>query len=344
MERHVWVRLEALVDRALDLAEGDREAFVREVALADPGMARELSAFLATEGRSREFLAAPVEVQAATLLAAIGDDGDEAAGRLVGPYRILSELGRGGMGAVFLAERADGQFDQRVALKLVPPGRDSAEILQRFRAERQILAGLQHAHVARLLDGGVAADGQPYFAMEHVDGRPIGVFCDERRLDVAARLRLFLQVCDAVEYAHRSLVVHRDLKPSNVLVTADGQAKLLDFGIAKVLDPAGEGDTEVTRAHARPMTPQYAAPEQLRGAAVTTATDVYSLGVVLYHLLCGRHPYRLHGLSAADVERVVTGHEPSPPSAALFAAEGEEPPAGEIASARGTSTDRLARS
>jgi serine/threonine-protein kinase len=342
MDREAWERLEALVDRALDLPDAEREGLVREVTARDPALGRELEAFLATEGRSRGFLDAPVEVQAEALLAAIGRGEDEAPGRLVGPYRLLSELGRGGMGAVFLAERADGQFDQRVALKLVQRGLDSAEILERFRAERQILAGLQHPHIARLLDGGVTADGQPYFAMEHVDGRPIGVFCDQCRLGVRARVRLFLQVCDAVEYAHRNLVVHRDLKPSNVLVTAESQAKLLDFGIAKVLDPARDRDAGLTR-DARPMTPQYAAPEQLRGEAVTTATDVYSLGVVLYHLLCGRQPYRIQRLTPAEVERVVTGQDPPPPSAAARAATEDGPSPEEIAAARSTGVDRLAR-
>src|SRR6185503_18396474 len=225
----------------------------------------------------------------------------EVEGETIGPYRLGTELGRGGMGTVFLAERADGQFDQRVALKLVKRGMDSAEILDRFRAERQILARLQHANVARLLDGGVTPDGQPYFAMEHVEGEPLTTYCQRVSLSTALRLRLFLQVCEAVEYAHRNLVVHRDLKPSNILVTPDGQVKLLDFGIAKVLDP-GSTDPAVTRREERVLTPRYAAPEQLLGQPVTTVTDVYSLGVVLYEMLAGRHPYDAGGSAPAANE------------------------------------------
>ena len=217
-------------------------------------------------------------------------------GALIGPYRLVRELGQGGMGVVYLAERADGQFEQRVALKLIKRGMDSDEILRRFLAERQVLARLSHPHIARLLDGGVTAEGQPYFAMEYVDGVPLHHYCEERSLGFEDRLRLFREVCEAVQYAHRSLVVHRDLKPSNILVTSAGETKLVDFGIAKVLyeDVA---DRSVTRTDQRLMTPEYAAPEQVRGEPVTTATDVYALGAILYQLLTGRPPHQFTGRS-----------------------------------------------
>ena len=316
MNQDTWKRLEPLADQVLEMNAEDRRAFVEDLRTQDPELCRKLEAFVAMEVGSRDFMTAPVERHVPALLEALGEeesswDGLQLEGERVGPYRLVRELGRGGMGAVFLAVRADGHFDQRVALKLVKRGMDSEEILERFRAERQILARLEHSHIARLVDGGVSEGGQPYFAMEHVEGEPLTAYCDRLRMSIEDRLRLFLQVCDAVEYAHRNLVVHRDLKPSNVLVTADGRAKLLDFGIAKVLDaPAGDGS--VTRGELRALTPQYAAPEQMLGQPVTTATDVYSLGVVLYELLSGRHPYRLLGLGRADADRVVLEVEPEP--------------------------------
>jgi eukaryotic-like serine/threonine-protein kinase len=351
VDRAAWQRLAPLIDELLDRSEGQRPAFLEELGARDPALRRELEDFLASEAASRGFLAEPVESRA--LLGALADDARswdalQLEGRTVGPYRVRRELGRGGMGAVFLAERVDGGFEQRVALKLVKRGMDSADILERFRTERQILARLQHPHVARLLDGGVSADGQPYFAMEYVEGAPLTRWCDERRLGLGDRLRLFLQVCDAVDYAHRNLVVHRDLKPSNVLVTAEGDARLLDFGIAKVLEGAGpdaDGEATLTRHDGRALTPQYAAPEQLRGQPVTTATDVYSLGVILYELLSGRRPYRLHGLSPGEVERVVVQEDPPPPSSAVRQADANpavsEPAAAEIAERRGVGVERL---
>src|SRR6185436_351265 len=198
----------------------------------------------------------------------------------IGRYRCLQEIGRGGMGTVWLAERADGQFEQRVALKLIKRGMDSDEILGRFRRERQILARLEHPNIARLLDGGISGDDRPYFVMEFVAGKPITSYCDERKLSVDERLRLFAATCRAVQYAHQSLVVHRDLKPSNVLVTEGGEVKLLDFGVAKLLADENEAPTGTTGRG--PMTPEYASPEQLTGEPVTTASDVYQLGLLLY--------------------------------------------------------------
>src|SRR6185295_17914412 len=212
-------------------------------------------------------------------------------GLRIGPYRLLSELGRGGMGAVYLAERDDPTFVQRVALKLIQRGLDGAEIVRRFVHERQILAGLAHPYIARLLDGGTADDGRPYFVMEHIEGVRITEHAATHRLGLEARLRLILKVCSAVQYAHQNLVVHRDLKPGNVLVDRDGTPKLLDFGIAKLLEPSDPASlTLATAPDLRPMTPEYASPEQLEGRPITTATDVYGLGALLYELLVGMSP------------------------------------------------------
>jgi len=234
--------------------------------------------------------------------------------RRIGPYRLLRELGHGGMGTVFLAARADEQFEKRVALKVVR-GSDSAEVIRFFRRERQILAGLEHPNIARLLDGGTTDDGLPYFVMEHVEGEPIDRYCDARKLAIPERLKLFEEACSAVQYAHRSLVVHRDLKPGNILVTGEGVPKLLDFGIAKLLNPgvAGVGSGETIVA----MTPEYASPEQVRGRALTTGTDVYSLGVILYELLTGQRPYRVKSTAHIEVLKAVCEEEPQRPSTAV---------------------------
>jgi serine/threonine-protein kinase len=267
------------------------------------------------------FLRDPAVVLGAPMLAGdaaplAGSLAGSLAGTLIGPYRLVSELGHGGMGVVYLAERADGHFEQRVALKLIKRGMDSDEILRRFLAERQVLARLNHQHIARLLDGGLTDEGQPWFAMEYVEGVPLHRYCDGRGLDLEERLAVFAKVCEAVQYAHRSLVVHRDLKPSNILVTGSGEIKLLDFGIAKALTAETE-DVAVTREGQRMMTPEYAAPEQLRGDPVTTATDVYALGGILYLLLTGRPAHSLAGLGAAERDRVICQVDPSPPSSAV---------------------------
>ena len=234
--------------------------------------------------------------------------------RRIGPYKLIRELGHGGMGTVFLAGRADEQFEKRVALKIVR-GSDSEEVVRFFRRERQILAGLEHPNICRLLDGGSTEEGLPYFVMEYVDGEPIDRYCDERKLSISDRLNLFEAVCSAVQYAHQSLVVHRDLKPGNILVTSDGVPKLLDFGIAKLLNPgvAGGGAHETVMA----LTPDYASPEQVRGRAITTATDVYSLGVILFELLTGHRPYRVKSSEHVDVLKAVVEEEPDRPSTAV---------------------------
>ncbi|NIT51408.1 MAG: tetratricopeptide repeat protein, partial [candidate division Zixibacteria bacterium] len=236
----------------------------------------------------------------------------------IGVYRIIRQIGSGGMGAVYLAKRTDGQFEQQVALKLIKRGMDSEAILRRFNNERQIQATLQHPNIARLLYGGLSDDGQPYFTMEYVEGEPITTYCDHHKLSVEDRLRLFTVVCTAVQYAHRNLIVHRDLKPNNILVTGDGIVKLLDFGIAKVLtDQTSDANyLTVTQTGYPIMTPEYASPEQVRGEPITTATDIYSLGIILYELLSGRRPYDLPSRSPAEIERIIIDSEPPKPSTA----------------------------
>ena len=243
------------------------------------------------------------------------DAGARAPERRIGPYRILRELGHGGMGTVYLAARADEQFHKRVALKIIRAGADSAEVVRHFKRERQILASLDHPNIAKLLDGGTTDDGLPYFVMEYIEGEPVLAYCDARALPIRDRLRVFRAVCAAVEFAHRNLVVHRDLKPGNILVAADGTPRLLDFGIAKLLNPelAGEAPTATSLA----MTPGYASPEQIRGGRITTASDVYSLGVVLYELLTGHKPYRVTSQQPLEVLRAISEQEAEKASAAV---------------------------
>ena len=264
-------------------------------------------------------------------------------GRRIGPYRVLRTLGAGGMGEVYLAERADAEFEQQVAIKVVHGGSLARGVQSRLKIERQILAQLDHPNIAHLLDGGTLPDETAYIVMEYVDGIPIDAYCDAHRLDVAARLKLFQTVCAAVHYAHQNLIVHRDLKPSNILVTRSGAPKLLDFGIAKLLDvrQAGNHTVAVTHADIRVMTPTHASPEQVRGQAITTASDVYVLGVLLYRLLAGSGPYLIPSMRLDDIERAICEKAPALPSEAV--AGQESVPAREAAEARGTSPGRLRR-
>lgn len=264
-------------------------------------------------------------------------------GAQLGTYRILREIGRGGMAIVYLAERADGAFTQHVAAKVVRRGIDTDETLRRFARERQIVASLDHPGIARLLDGGVSDEGRAYLVMEHVEGLPLDRYADEARLSIDARLALFAQVCEAVESAHRRLVIHRDIKPGNVLVTGAGVAKLVDFGVAKILSPDdADGADAMTRVDVRIMTPEYASPEQFLGEPLTTATDVYSLGVVLYELLSGRRPFEDEDASPRDLERARLERDPEPPSAVCGRPSARGDPSARAA-ARGANPATLAR-
>jgi tetratricopeptide (TPR) repeat protein len=286
-----WIRVSPILDDLLERSEREWPALLDERCGDDTALRRQIERLLSAHRRAEGFLAEPPAMS--TLIEEVEQISAEEelpAPATVGPWRLLRELGRGGMGIVYLAERTGEEFTQRGALKLVHGGSGSAEILARFRRERQILAGLNHPYIARLLDGGRAEDGRPYLTMEYVEGRPLTAYCRDRALDVEGRLRLFIAICHAVQHAHGRLVVHRDLKPSNILITDAGEPRLLDFGIAKLL---AEDETEATLTRTgRVMTPEYAAPEQLRGETVSTATDVYALGLILYELLAGRHPYR----------------------------------------------------
>jgi eukaryotic-like serine/threonine-protein kinase len=354
-----WALIDRIFDEALDRPAGERASWVERACAGDAALLAAVRGLLASAAEAARVLgesAAPLadrmlgsaddSVHDGVHAARVSDAADAAAhgnasavqpGGRIGPYRVIREIGRGGMGAVYSAERADGEFEKRVALKLVKRGMDTDEILRRFQHERRILASLEHPHIARLYDGGVSGDGRPYLVMELVDGLPVTEWCDAQRLDVTARLELFRTVCEAVQHAHQNLVVHRDIKPSNVLVAADGTPRLLDFGIAKLLDDDDASAGPLTRTGIRLVTPGYAAPEQLRGEAITTATDVYGLGALLYELLTGRRHggwRRMHDGAAAEPEPVA-------PSAAVTTPPAAD--ASEIAAARGTTPQRLRR-
>lgn len=341
-----WQQIDALFGEALDLAPSERLRLLDERCTGDPDLRARVQALLEAAGQAGDFLERPAETYLGEETAQALRSGSldlsiepepTRAGQRVGPYRVLHAVGAGGMATVYLANRADGQFDQRVALKFLRRGFDP-ELVRRFLAERQILSSLNHPNIAGLIDGGTTADGQPWLAMEYVDGKPITDYCDANQCSIELRLRLFLEVAKAIQYAHTNLIVHRDIKPSNVLVTGDGQVKLLDFGIAKLLDPeAFPADTPVTRTGWRPLTPEYASPEQVRGDPITTASDVYQLGMVLYRLLTGARPYSVKGLSGSSLEEAVSRTQPTPPSD--VARKG----ATDKAQARGISPDRLAR-
>jgi serine/threonine-protein kinase len=301
-------RIEELFDAALELPTESRSGWLKEACSDQPELRAAVEHLLRAHAQGSGIL----DRSARSLVQRLKPQDEE---RQVGPYRIIRELGRGGMGVVYLAVREDGQFRQRVALKLLRGSPDAQELNQRFRAERQILASLQHSNIAQLLDGGISDGRLPYLVMEYIEGLPITTYCDRRGLDLTARLRLFQVVCDAVQHAHKNLVLHRDLKPGNILVTENGQVKLLDFGIAKLLNPALSGvDLPLTRTEFRLMTPEYASPEQIRGDALSTASDVYALGVVFYELLTGEPPYRLTTRSPQELTELVFEREVDRPS------------------------------
>ncbi len=305
-----WQRIEEIFGTVVDRPTAERGAYLTSVCGGDEELRREVLELLAHE-TADGFLEEPIRH---ATFAVTNEPADEMLGRHIGPYRLTRLIGRGGMGTVYEAARDDQQFDQRVALKIIKRGMDSDFVRERFLRERQILAGLDHPHIARLLDGGATVEGLPYFAMEFVAGESITDYCHRQKLSLGAKLDLFRDVCAAVQHAHQKLVVHRDLKPSNILVTANGTPKLLDFGIAKLLSPdPGEALTR-TETAIRLMTPDYASPEQVRGGTITTATDVYALGVVLYELLTERRPYQFETYAPAAIERAICDTEVPRPS------------------------------
>jgi serine/threonine protein kinase/tetratricopeptide (TPR) repeat protein len=312
-----WRQVEEIFQAALDLSPEDRNRYVSDVCAADTELKRDVESLLSQYDSAGELLEEPVygntEMSA---LESFVEDKDPMIGRRLGSYRIEREVGRGGMGAVYEASRADNEFNKRAAIKLVKRGMDTDFVLRRFRKERQILAALDHPHIAGLLDGGTTEDGLPYFVMEYIQGQPLYSYCDTNKLSITERLKLFRSICDAVHYAHQKQVVHRDIKPSNVLVTSEGVPKLLDFGIAKLLNPTLAGDIthDPTATAMRLMTPEYASPEQVQGAPTTPTTDVYSLGVLLYELLTGHRPYRLVNRAPHEIARVICEEAPAPPS------------------------------
>ncbi|HEY4366865.1 MAG TPA: serine/threonine-protein kinase [Steroidobacteraceae bacterium] len=341
-----WQRLQELFSTAVELPEAERQAFVERETLDDPELREELLGLVACDtGKST----GPLTHALGNALDATTRDRRRALlGKTVGNYKLVSVLGHGGTGTVYLGERSDRQYSAQVAVKIVDGATVQGDLGLRFRAERQILASLNHPNIARLLDAGETTEGQPYLVMEYVHGEPVDRYCDRAQLDVRGRLDLFLEICSAVQYAHQNLIVHRDLKPANILVTAEGSPKLLDFGIAKLLDV---GDSAamlaLTRMNDRLLTPEYASPEQILGRTVTTASDVYALGVVLYELLTGLRPYVVPAsASQLELERSICVSDPQRPSAAVRRGADADPVDGQppmlaIASARSLTPDRL---
>lgn len=310
-----WQRIGDILDAALECEPQHWPALLDATCVDAPDLRREVEDLLGRVGDARGFLESPPRAAAAALIAEPRVDPEPGPSQRIGPYAIVREIGRGGMSRVFLAQRADGQFDQHVALKLLRPDLDSELDHSRFRAERQILASLNHPNIARLLDGGLTDTGQPYLVLEYVEGRPIDVYCDEHALPVRQRLELFLMAAEATQYAHRNLIVHRDIKASNIFVSDEGAVKLLDFGLAKLLEPGPyASDPSTSRTVAHWMTPEYAAPEQVRRDPVTTLTDVYQLGVMLYRLLAGRLPFAASSGGLRELESAVLRGDPAPPS------------------------------
>jgi eukaryotic-like serine/threonine-protein kinase len=344
-----WIQVRDILDEALLLAPKDRSRYL-DHACPQPELRRYVDSLIISYEKADEFLEQPASDQHAEL-SSDTESSEVWIGRRIGPYRIEEEIGEGGMGTVFRAVRADDEYQKQVAIKLLRGGFASSFAVGRFKTERQILAGLEHPNIARLLDGGRTEEGYPYLVMELVDGVPIDQYCDTHTLTISKRLQLFRTVCDAAQFAHQNLVIHRDLKPANILVSADGMPKLLDFGIAKLLtDESLSPAPEQTVSFLRMMTPEYASPEQVRGDPISTATDTYSLGVVLYLLLTGHHPYRLTGKSPQALVDIICDTEPVKPSEIVIRTETVAAP-GEnrtltvtpesVSSARGSEPDKL---
>jgi eukaryotic-like serine/threonine-protein kinase len=324
VEPELWQRVERVCIGAMERHEAERSAYVAEACAGDETLEREVNSLLAGYERVEGFMESPAIEVAAKALAAdefiSAKTASHFIGRTISHYRIVEKLGGGGMGEVYRAIRADGAYEKQVAVKLIRSGFGSEYFLTRFRNERQILARLDHPGIARLLDGGATEGGLPFIVMDYVDGIPIDQYCDKRQRSVPERLQLFRAVCGAVQYAHQNLVLHRDLKPGNILVTAAGEVKLLDFGIAKIANDAN-GAAEVQATVLPMMTPEFASPEQIRNEPMTTASDIYSLGVILYKLLCGQLPFRAKGTAPHEIARAICETDPARPSSVVNFAE-----------------------
>jgi serine/threonine protein kinase len=308
MNKVEWQDVEGVLAAVMELTAAERSARITQMCGDRADLRAEVESLLAAHEKAASFLEVNTQIDSEASPHSLE-------GKNLGPYRLLGILGAGGMGTVYRAERTDGRFQKQVAIKVMPSALYSPELLRRFNNEQQILAELEHPNIARLLDAGVSPEGIPYFVMEYVEGIPVTEYCSAHELSTRERLKLFRVLCSAVHYAHQHLIVHRDIKPMNVLVTADGIPKLLDFGIAKVMDPWTAGLGGTTPSLLNPMTPSYASPEQVRGQTLTTATDIYSLGVLLYELVSGHPPYRLTGKPFDEAIRIVCEVEPEKPSA-----------------------------
>lgn len=320
-----WALIKPVFDAAAEQPAQTRAAFIRSSCDGDKLLAAEIESLLAAHDQADSFIETPAQIDPEGI-----PQSEQVLGKLIGPYRVVREVGAGGMGSVYVAARADESFEKEVAIKLIRSGLGADFIVKRFVAERQILARLEHPNIARLIDGGTTEEGLPYLVMEYVEGEPITAHCQTRDASIRERLELFRQVCDAVHYAHQHLIVHRDIKPGNILVTPDGKPKLLDFGIAKLLSPDLDAASDTTGV-GQVMTPDYASPEQAKGEPITTASDVYSLGVLLYELLSGSRPYHITSSSPLEIARVICENEPSKPSTAAERAQATAPAGGDTA-------------
>ena len=337
MDSDQWQKIGIIFEEALKLSEPERTEFLLNACEGDSEMLSEVRSLIDADTNVPSVL----KGQASDAINIQPRRNYE--GEIIGNYKIIKQIAEGGMGSVFLAERADGHFEQKVALKLIKPGMNSSEIIKRFQFERQILARLQHPNIARLLDGGLTEDGLPYFTMEYVEGDNIDEYCDKNNLSINERLRLFEKVCNAIQYAHQNLVIHRDLKPSNIIIKKDGTVKLLDFGIAKVFteDDSIE-QSALTRTGLFVMTPEYASPEQIRGESITTSTDIYSLGLILYQLITGEKAYEIKTKSPLELEKIICYTEPPKPSSAIKSLQVKDKiKAEKISTAHKTGLDKL---
>ena len=334
-----WARIQELFDKASEAPKEEREALLNSGCGDDLDLRDEVQALLRSSEQVEQVFERAI---GGALKNVLEEEAKTVAGTTLGAYRIVSVLGKGGMGTVFLAERADEQYEQKVAIKIVHGSLTDSSTLSRLRSERQILANLNHPNIAGLLDGGTTEDGSPYLVIEYIDGEPIDEYCDRKKLSIKQRLQIFQSICAAVHYAHQNLVVHRDIKPSNILVTENGTPKLLDFGIAKILDPNPEHEG-LTRAGERLLTPEHASPEQILGKPVTTGSDIYSLGVLLYQLLTGHRPYEISSYKQRQLQKVICEQEPLRPSTVVVRGPDARDSLVEIATDRRQQPEKLRR-